>query len=119
MLLACALLVALLLPNFIKSRPRRQQTGCKTNLKMIATALEMYSSDNSGRYPPELSRLTPNYLKMIPNCPCASRDTYSEAYRKKHNPDAFTIYCKGLNHSDEEKPAGYPQYSSYQGLIER
>ncbi|CAN0391541.1 unnamed protein product, partial [Phaeothamnion confervicola] len=54
-----------------------QLTGCKSNLKNLATSLEMYSTDNAGHYPrSSLNLLTPNYLKVIPQCPTAQRDTY-------------------------------------------
>lgn len=90
--------------------------GCKSNLKNIGTASEMYSTDNSGRYERGLSALTPNYLRLIPTCPAASRDTYSGAYRSAANPDAFTVACSGSNHSDAGVAANYPMYTSSQGL---
>lgn len=94
-------------------------TSCKSNLKNTATALEMYSSDNTGLYPSGLGLLTPNYLKVVPNCPSAQQDTYSGKYQSVADPDAFTLYCAGTNHSKANTPADYPQYSSFQGLIER
>ncbi len=114
-----AILAAILVPNFIKARAQGQLTSCKSNLKNAATALEMYSTDNTGRYPNNLGLLTPNYLKIIPNCPSAQADTYTAAYTSTTNPDAFTFFCNGTNHSAANTPANYPQYSSYQGLIER
>lgn len=114
-----AMLVAILLPNFIRYHCGGPSTACKSNLKNTATALEMYSTDNQGLYPRSLGQLTPNYLKIIPNCPTAQRDTYSESYRVATGPDAFTLYCSGFNHSAANTPVNYPQYSSFEGLIER
>ena len=40
-----------ILPPRVEGRSQGQLTACKSNLKNIATALEMYSTDNSGQYP--------------------------------------------------------------------
>lgn len=114
-----AILAAILVPNFIKARAQGQLTSCKSNLKNTATALEMYSTDNTGLYPAGLGGLTPNYLKIIPNCPSTQADQYTGAYTAATNPDAFTLFCQGTNHSAANTPTDYPQYSSYSGLIER
>ncbi len=81
----------------------------------------MYSTDNVGLYPAALGTLTPNYLKIIPNCPSAQADQYTPGYFNAVRPDAFSVSCSGgPNHSAANVTvADYPQYSSYQGLIER
>lgn len=105
-------------------------TACKSNLKNLATALEMYAADNfalggptgiekRSLYPHSLGALTPNYLKIIPNCPSAGKDSYSSTYQRAEHPEAFTVRCAGKNHAEANTPADYPQYSSYQGLVER
>lgn len=76
---------------------RRDLRDCKKNLNELSTALEMYSTDNTGEYPPELSRLTPNYLKVLPLCPAARRFTYD--YQVATNPDAYTVSCRGGWHA--------------------
>ena len=43
-----AILAAILVPNFIRARAQGQLTACKSNLKNIGTAMEMYSTDWSG-----------------------------------------------------------------------
>ncbi|MCE7868973.1 hypothetical protein DYH09_01210 [bacterium CPR1] len=105
-----------------RSRHQGQLTGCKSNLKNLAVALEMYSTDFQGHYPPTLSMLTPNYLKIIPNCPSAGADTYSASYQStpglEADPDTFTLYCRGKNHEKASVLENSPQYSSNQGLIE-
>ncbi|MCE7874620.1 hypothetical protein DYH09_30215 [bacterium CPR1] len=97
-------------------------TSCKSNLKNIATALEMYSSDNEGRYPVDLGGLTPNYLKVIPGCAATGKkDTYSGSYEAQAGPDSFTIFCKGENHTRAGYPrltANFPQYTARFGLVE-
>lgn len=56
-----------------------QHADCRTTLKNVGTALEMYSTDASGRYPPRLEALVPNYLKAMPTCPASGKATYGYA----------------------------------------
>lgn len=114
-----AILAAILVPNFIRARAQGQFTACKSNLKNIGTALEMYSTDASGRYATGLANLTPNYLKTIPTCPSAGSNTYTAGYTSASNPDAYSVVCSGTNHTAVDALANYPQYNSVQGLIER
>ena len=97
-------------------------TACKSNLKNIATACEMYSTDAYAvdkveRYPLSLGALTPNYLKMIPRCPACQKDSYSESYLRAEGPASFTVYCQGGNHESAGVKGNYPQYNSTAGLI--
>lgn len=119
MMMLAPVAAAVMVPNFVKARGQGQLTACKSNLKNIATASEMYASDYEGRYPKNLGQLTPNYLRIIPNCPAAQEDTYSAAYQSAASPDRFTVYCSGDHHSQVGTPANYPQYNSEEGLIER
>ena len=97
---------------------RGSLTGCKSNLKNIATSLEMYSTDNQGHYPKSLAQVTPNYLKVLPQCMAAQTDTYSASYHSAQKPDAYTFCCSGQYHTSSGiESANYPQYSSYTGLI--
>ena len=100
-----------------------QLTACKSNCKNIATALEMYASDNSGYYPRSLQQLTcGSYLKTVPTCPAACEITYIN-YRVTHNPDNFSFACVGNNHAKAytgyARPcANYPRYAAEVGLID-
>lgn len=118
-----AILAAILVPNFVRARGQGHLTACKSNLKNIGTACEMYSTDNSGRYPTALSALTSGamggYLKTIPTCPAAGADTYTDSYSVGSNPDVFTVYCNGTNHAAVDVEANLPKYDSVQGLIEK
>ncbi|MEQ8221534.1 MAG: serine/threonine-protein kinase [Candidatus Eremiobacterota bacterium] len=49
---------AILLPNFLGTRGSGQLAACESNIKNLATALEMYATDNNGDYPPSLEYLT-------------------------------------------------------------
>jgi general secretion pathway protein G len=44
-------LAAILIPNYLHARAQSQTAACEGNLKNIATALEEYATDNTGRYP--------------------------------------------------------------------
>lgn len=118
--------VAILYPNFVRARSQGQLTACKSNLKNIATAMEMWSTDNAGKYPTSLEALTPNYLRSIPVCPAAGRDSYSASLQTgpdaegntEHYQDYYYFKCQGHNHPGVAEE-DYPQYNAYQGLIER
>ena len=44
--------------------------GCDVNLKNIAANLEIYATDNNGRYPLRLDKLVETgYVKTLPTCP--------------------------------------------------
>jgi hypothetical protein len=96
---------------------KRKIDGCIYNLKNIGTAAEMYSIDYSGRYPKKLSLLTPNYIRTIPTCPAARKDTYSSSYRAATRPDACTFFCKGSHHAKSGYATDYPQYNSTTGVV--
>lgn len=115
------LLAGTMLPRtFVRCHGQGKLTACKSILKNIGTALEMYSTDYCGHYPLSLSQLTPNYLKIIPTCPARAYDTYSCSYISHREPDRYTFYCSGINHvSAGISSNDYPQYNSSQGLVER
>ncbi len=102
-------------------KKHRQLAACESNLKNIATALEMYATDNTGDYPHDLCYLTRSqpggaYMKTIPICPASSGKT-GYLYTRAETPDNFTIWC---NHPDAHEYAGlktgWPQYTPGQGL---
>jgi type II secretory pathway pseudopilin PulG len=45
-----AILVGILVPNFVRARAQAQTSACESNLKEIATAIELFQMDND-RYP--------------------------------------------------------------------
>lgn len=109
-----ALLAAVPKPRFI-SRPRGRPIACSSNVKNIATALEMYYQDNAQRYPLRLKDLERgNYLKLVPTCPATGTDTYTPAYRTFGC--EFSFGCQGNNHGKLGYPADHPRYTSHKGL---
>lgn len=121
----CALVGIVLAPNFQRPHRGNYLTACKSNCKNIATALEMYATDNAGQYPLKLTKLTARmYLKTLPTCPAAGSDTYSNSYVCRQTPDAFSFYCSGNNHGENYAKfvsdcSNFPQYTAEQGLIEQ
>ncbi len=120
-----AILAAILVPNFIRARAQGQVTSCKSNLKNIGTACEMYATDNGGRYPSDLNKLTTPangqqpYLKQVPKCPSQGTSSpYTSSYESSMNPDVYTVYCSGSNHTAAGCDANYPKFTATQGLIE-
>ena len=119
------MLAAILVPNFVRARARGSLTACKSNLKNIGTALEMYSTDWSGKYPATMEMVVPNYLKTIPECPSAGTVTYRVQFgstapmNTQGYLDYYFIECSGENHTSVSVMANYPAYNGVQGLIER
>lgn len=71
------LLVAIVLPNFIKSRATSQQNACINNMRQINSAVQQWAMETgqaAGAPPPDLQRdLTPyiqlNSNSSVPTCP--------------------------------------------------
>jgi len=74
-----AILASVLVPNFAKAKDKARMEACKSNLRQIMTAMEMYAGDNNGYYTPctgtgvayyiDCPYLIPNYLKAVNYCP--------------------------------------------------
>jgi hypothetical protein len=111
------------------AKTKEKLTQCENNLKDLAAALEKYASDHNATYPRALKELVPKYMKSLPACPAAGRETYSRSYKgktsisfkSKEASDAsgnFVIYCNGHYHKALGILQNYPQYLSKDGLIE-
>lgn len=118
-------LAATIAPNFIRARAQGRLSACKSNLKNLGTAMEMYSSDCEGKYPLYMMKLTPNYLKTIPECPNTGRVTYrmtfgaAAPYNTQNYQDYYFVECTGEGHVPLGAPPNYPQYNGIVGLMER
>ncbi len=124
-LILVALGIMVVAPNFIRCSCRGTLTGCKSNLKNIGTALEMYSTDHDGNYPGSLDELYPEYLRREPICPKADHSTYRASYGRQvpgndgGYEDYYLVECTGENHDDVDYPPDFPKYNGVIGLIER
>jgi type II secretion system protein G len=96
-----AILVGILVPNFMRARAQAQTAACEANLKEIATALELYETDND-RYPTSGSVDPANtqlqaYMKQTPVDPVAGPGSYYSFTVTNANTAtaAYTILCPG------------------------
>lgn len=108
-------IAAIIIPNIKNAFHRAQVSGCQSNLRNIATALQVYHTDNSD-YPEQLSEIVPEYMKEMPFCPSVNKDTYTDGYSFNENPVQYTIYCSGVNHSESNLGENEPYYSLSSGL---
>ncbi|MBV8489401.1 MAG: prepilin-type N-terminal cleavage/methylation domain-containing protein [Candidatus Eremiobacteraeota bacterium] len=123
-----AILASILVPNFVRARAQAQTAGCEANLKEIATALELYETDND-RYPASGTVDSSNaslqpYLKQVPVDPVAGPASYY-SYTVT-NPTAstadYTIVCPGthdpgtLQNITPNTTYSHIQYSSSAGF---
>ena len=69
--LLCLLVLTAILPWFQRGcQPRRNLPACKSNVRHLVFALEMYASDYGGGYPAQLKQLVAGgHLKALPICP--------------------------------------------------
>lgn len=102
-------------------RPQGQLTACRSHLHEIGLALDMYATDNGGRYPVGLPDLVPRYLKVMPTCPGPGDAfaPYTSGYAAAHAPDAYTVVCHGHYHANAGQGENFPQYTSARGLLEK
>ncbi len=77
----------------------------------IATALEMFSTDHSGKYPVSLNELSPNYLRNVPKG-LSKAGYFPFAYIQKNGGKGYTFHCKGVNYPQFGIPADYPRRSA-------
>lgn len=77
-------------PGFWRADHSAPGLTCKSNLKNLAAALEMYSRDHKGGYPRSLAQLAPKYLQSIPECPSPESQGYrAELALQKTIPDTI------------------------------
>lgn len=94
--LLCCLPVSLMLRAFWEARQESKTKACLANLEHLGKALELYAADNEGRAPKRLEPLVPNYLKVMPDCPLAGKDSYRVVVnRNEFGPDVYTLFCRG------------------------
>lgn len=99
-----AILAGILIPNFVNARAQAQTSACESNLRAIATAMELYYSDN-GRYPdagaiPDaLNSGTVAYLNNTPRDPADAGVTPSKYTFTQPTGDgqSYLIVCPGTH----------------------
>lgn len=104
-----AILAGILIPNFVNARSQAQTAACESNLRAIATALELYYADNQV-YPTasgaavQPSLLTANgvaYLNNTPKDPAAQSGTATYALTTTQatggSAASYAIVCPGVH----------------------
>ena len=104
-----AILAGILIPNFVNARSQAQTAACESNLRAIATALELYYADNQV-YPTasgaavQPTLLTANgiaYLNNTPKDPAAQSATATYTLTTVNaaggSAASYTIFCPGVH----------------------
>ncbi len=118
-MLILAVLAFLLLPNYVRARSRGRLTACETNLRNMASALELYSNENDKIFPTELAALAPRYIQSLPKCPSAgSPQSYVDGYESGTRPSNYTLACQGGYHVDLGLAPNAPTFQYGVGLRE-
>ena len=104
-----AILAGILIPNFVNARAQAQTAACESNIRAIATALELYYADNQV-YPTaaaasvQPSLLTVNgvaYLNNTPKDPAAQSSsalyTLTTTQASGGGAATYTIACPGVH----------------------
>lgn len=102
-----AILAAILIPNFTHARAQAATSACMSNLKSIATAVELYYTDKQA-YPPSGTINTAmvtgtgalaGYLGQVPVDPAASGSGSNYAYTTANTSgvETYDIVCPGTH----------------------
>ena len=104
-----AILAGILIPNFVNARSQAQTAACESNMRSIATALELYYADNQVYPTASSAAVVPAlftvsgvaYLNNTPKDPAAqtSTATYSLTTTQATggSPASYTIQCPGIH----------------------
>ena len=108
-----AILAGILIPNFVNARAQAQTSACESNLRSIATALELVYSDQQSYEPNGQSTFNADpadftnatsgvqYLNNTPKDPAAQDQTKDYAItvttQSGGQPPSYTITCPGVH----------------------
>jgi len=101
-----------------KNHHNDQLGTCKSNLRALGLAMEMYSTDNSARYPDNFADLVPEYIDQIPQCPASTEASYilhlgpDAPWNDAGFSDYYYICCAGQNHLQAGVPKNLPATNS-------
>ncbi|MCD4786297.1 MAG: serine/threonine protein kinase [Candidatus Eremiobacteraeota bacterium] len=116
----CFCVCSFIVPYFSRARapyPGSTSIQCQQNCKNIAHALDIYARENNGHYPENLGQLTPKYIRAIPTCTTAKKETYTSSYHTNRERTSFTFYCNGENHRNVGVEGNFPKFDSYKGIL--
>jgi len=104
-----AILAAILFPVFARAREKARQTACNSNMKQLATAGRMYSTDYDNRIVPYALNSDPGgcagwFLRLEPyiknqqifNCPSTSGDGAADVWRRDYGLNNYMEWWNGF-----------------------
>ena len=99
-----AILAAILIPNFTRARAQAMTSACMGNIKMIATALELYYTDNQA-YPTASNKAVQSlglagYLDQTPVDPAGGTGSYTVTTTNTSGNGGvagYQIWCPGTH----------------------
>jgi len=101
-----AILAGILIPNFVNARAQAQTSACESNLRAIATAMELYYADNqrypaAGAIPDALNGTTVTYMSNTPRDPADAGATPAKYTFTQPTNDgqSYLIVCPGAHAS--------------------
>lgn len=108
------ILLAILLPNMVRSKYQGQLASCEHNERAVASGMENYATQFR-RYPDNLPVLFDNRFVQPVSCP-SNRSQYGLEVDSEGK--GFTLYCQGIHHLvlPETVGEGFPQYQPTAGL---
>jgi type II secretion system protein G len=99
-----AILAGILVPNFVNARAQAQTSACESNLRAIATAMELYYADNqrypdAGSVPDALNATGVQYLNNTPRDPADAGTTPGKYTFTQPTGDgqSYLIVCPGTH----------------------
>lgn len=130
-----SILATIIIPKMSQARDRSKLAACKSNLRHLGVAAEMYANDNGHLYPPS-GKLKPGNCLLVdptlgyfkngePVCPANPAPSAATSYGLVSPADyrSYYIYCRAgtlgyPTHTVLGLANGFPQYDSVKGLIE-
>lgn len=114
-----AILMSMMIPNWVKAKYRAHLSGCMQNEKSVATAMEVYRTEHdaypsSGPIDPSHVIFTGKYIQPG-EVRCPSNESF---YTMESTNESFTLVCNGIHHllpSINVSP-NYPQYTTDRGI---
>lgn len=97
-----AILAGILIPNFVNARAQAQTSACESNLRAIATALELLYADNQnygtgGNVPAATNLNNVDYLNNNPRDPADPTNTGSYSVVVSNQGQSYQISCPGVH----------------------
>lgn len=96
------ILVGIVVMTMSIARDKAQEATCRSNLKIIHSAIQQYNIDHSGQYPPDLDTLVDErYIKpgFKFTCPAGDLGALSGNYRDNYDPATGIVTCPRSGHN--------------------